>query len=870
MSLNKEQSLVVNELEKNILLLASAGTGKTNTLSRRISNIINSNKAKAEEILCITFTNKACAEMKGRIEDIVGENAKGITIRTFHSFCFDLIKSEAKKRTDIFTDFLVFDEEDCKEIIKECNFNNYPVNKLQQFIELVKIQKSKLNLKEEEPLKNYNKVIENIFKYQADKIKSICSNKGNQDLKMRDYLESKGGELVTLYNSLLINNHGLDFADLTIKAKELLTDEKLVENLKNQFKYINIDEVQDTSTLEYSIIEKIFAHNNILLCGDMFQTIYGWRGSEPDKILDLFRKKYNPIEIIFTKNYRSTKYITDGSLSFLENAFNKKYSDIYKDKITSITDEKGDKIKLRKAKNLREEARFIFDEIRSLEKNGEDISKACILSRDNNYNISLSRELGNIIGYEGANFEFILVDQFKFFRRQEIKDIIAFLKLIANRYDNVSLKRIVKRLPTGIGESTLKAIESKEYKEVGISLTDFIDENVKVYGEKYSLLIEEFQKDNVIVFDVESTGTDVTEDEIIQIAAIKINSKGEVTDSFEKFLKNKKSVEGSYKVHGFSDDFLREKGEDKEKVLKEFVEFSKDSIIVGHNVQYDINILTSELSRNKLEGPKFKTFYDTLDIYRRFHTKLQNYKLETLSKVFNTKNKPSHDAMDDILATKDLLVKAINEDLIPTSFNRINLVSKHIKSFIKINKALNELFERAKDKRPQDIIVDIIKGFNIKTLYSGRSNELEKEENEKIERLRDFYVLVKELDDKEKSNRDSLLDIIRITGLSNGELESLIVNRTKKKRIPIITVHQSKGLEFDTVFICGLQQGVFPSYMSLKSNNMEEEMRTFYVALTRAKKHLYLTYHQYEEYGRENKISDFINYINKEYMDNDY
>ncbi len=298
MSLNKEQSLVVNELEKNILLLASAGTGKTNTLSRRISNIINSNKAKAEEILCITFTNKACAEMKGRIEDVVGENAKGITIRTFHSFCFDLIKSEAKKRTDIFTDFLVFDEEDCKEIIKECNFNNYPVNKLQQFIELVKIQKSKLNLKEEEPLKNYNKVIENIFKYQADKIKSICSNKGNQDLKMRDYLESKGGELVTLYNSLLINNHGLDFADLTIKAKELLTDEKLVENLKNQFKYINIDEVQDTSTLEYSIIEKIFAHNNILLCGDMFQTIYGWRGSEPDKILDLFRKKYILVEAI--------------------------------------------------------------------------------------------------------------------------------------------------------------------------------------------------------------------------------------------------------------------------------------------------------------------------------------------------------------------------------------------------------------------------------------------------------------------------------------------------------------------------------------------------------------------------------------------
>ena len=871
MSLNKEQELVIEELEKNILLLASAGTGKTNTLSYRIANIINSKKAKSKEILCITFSNKACAEMIARIETTLGDKAKDITIKTFHSFCYDLIKSEAKKKTDIFTDFIIFDEEDCKEIIKTLNYYNYPIFKLQQFIELIKVEKTKLNLNENEDiLVTYKKIIENIYKYNEIKINSICSEKGKLNIEMKKYLYEKGNELIHSYNGILINNHGLDFADLTSRAKELLKDKNLVIDLRKKYKYINIDEVQDTSTLEYFIIEKIFSENNILLCGDIFQTIYGWRGSEPQKILEEFKKKYNPIEIVFTKNYRSTRNITNASLSFLKNAFDEEYNLIYKEDISSETEDEGKKIELNVFNNSREEARFIYEEIKNLKLEGYDISKTCILSRDNNYNINLSKELKSILAYEGTEFDFILVDQFKFFRRQEIKDVIAFLKIIANRYDNVSLRRIIKRLPTGIGETTLKEIESKRYKEAGIVLTDFIDRNIELGEERYSMLINEFEKNNIIVFDVESTGTDVTEDEIIQIAAIKINNSGEVIEVFEKFLKNEKSVKDSFRVHGFSDEFLEENGEEKKKVLKEFIEFSRDSIIVGHNVQYDINILNSELYRNNLEEPKFKAFYDTLDIYRRFYTKLPNYKLETLSKIFNIKNKPSHNAMDDILATKDLLVHALINNIKPTSFERISLIGKHIKSFSKISNSLNNLFEASKEKRPQDIIVDIINGFNLKTLYSGRASELNKEDKEKIEKLRDFYSLVRELDDKNKSNRDSLLDIIKITGLSNGDLESLIVKRTNKTRIPIITVHQSKGLEFETVFIVGLSEGVFPSYMSLRFNELNEEMRTFYVALTRAKKNLYLSYYKYEEYSKYNKISRFIEFIDKMYIENNH
>ncbi|TBX07453.1 ATP-dependent DNA helicase [Clostridium perfringens] len=865
-NLNEEQQKVVNEQKNNIILLASAGTGKTNTLAERVTSIIKNGNSKPSEILCITFTNKACKEMSDRVMKIVGGEAKEITIRTFHSFCFDVVRTYAKRNTDIFSDFTIFDEDDCREVISKLSYYYATSNlmatnmQIQKVIDFIKVERARIETLEDRVLDEYKTVIDEIFKFREEKINQVCTNKGNLNLNLKNYIKFHGHELVTLYDSKLREDHALDFNDLIILTKELFKDEKVVRALKNKFKYINIDEVQDTSIIEYSIIEKLFEGNNVLICGDFFQTIYSWRGSDPEMIFNKFKEKYNPVEIVFSKNYRATKNLNKASLEFLNNAFSSKVSTMYKDGILAESKEDGEKILLKETRGLREEARFIFDYVNKLCKNGEDLKRVCVLTRDNNYNIGLSEELYQIGGYEGADFEFILVDQFKFFRRQEVKDILAFLKLIANRYDSLSLKRIVNRLPTGIGMRTLEAIESYKYKEVGIRLADYIDPLVLEYGEKFSLLINEFEKENIIVFDVESTGVDVTEDEIIQIAAIKLNKNGEVVDKFEKFLKNKKPVKDSYYVHGFSDEMLQRIGEDKEKVLKEFVEYSKDSIIVGHNVQYDINILCSELERNNLGKPKFKTFYDTLDIYRRFYPGNINYKLENLSKVYDTKHKPSHDAMDDIIATGELLVRAINEKIKETSMERMALMSKHLKAFTAISKKLNELFQIAESKRPYELVACVMNGFNIKSMYAGDENK------EKLNRLRDLYALFRDLDDKSKGNRDALLDIIRITGLSNGELESLIINRTKKPRIPIITVHQAKGLEFDTVFLAGIQNNTFPSYMSIKEGNLAEEKRVFYVAITRAKKRLVITYNSQGKYGHRNEISQFINYIPKEFF----
>lgn len=851
---NKEQKELINELDKNILLIAPAGTGKTEAISERIVNIIKNNRAKPDEILCITFTNKACKEMKERIEKAVSNDSKDITVKTFHSFCLEIIKDNAKRKTDIFTDFTVIDEEDSKEIIEKIN-NVFSIKSMYDFISMVKDTRIKLNYITEDTVNDYNRVIKYLFNEKRKEIKEICTLKERGfDSNLFNALERYGDILVNKYNNELRKNHMLDFSDLIIEAKKLFEDEEIVNNYRNKYKYINIDEVQDTSLLEYRIIEKIFKGNNILFCGDKFQTIYGWRGSNPKKIEEDFKNKYNPRTIQFSKNYRGTKLLTKASDEYLKNAFNDEYKEVYLNDIEAVSDYEGEKITYKALSTRKEEAEYIQKTIDEIYNKDNSKKKICILTRSNFVNIELSEYLKN----NSSKYEFALVDQYKFFRREEIKDITAFLKIIVNKNDSVSLERILNKFCKGIGVKTIEEIQSKHYKEVGVKLTDFIEEDIT--GEYFSNLLDIYDSNGtIIVFDVESTGTDVTKDEIIQIAAIKIDKEGEVIDSFERFIKPNKSVGNSVLVHGFSDEYLKEYGEDKEKVFEEFLEYSKGALIVGHNVNYDISILNSELERCKMNKPKFKGIYDTLDIYRRFYPNLPNHKLETLSKIFPIKHSPSHNALDDVKATAYLLVYAINEKIRKTSFERIGLMGKYIKSFKEVSININNLIRESYNKRPYEIIDYILNNFNFENKYGDKKEE-------KFNRISDFKEFLKMFDDKEKSSRDSLIDVVSLTSLSNGEIEEIMLERTGKERIPIITVHQSKGLEFDYVFLAGLEEKIFPSSQAINKRDLIEEKRLFYVAITRAKKKLYLTNSKVNKWGRLTDASRFIKDINFNYL----
>lgn len=840
-NLNEEQKKVVYNLCDNLLVLSPAGTGKTKTIAARCANIIFSG-IEASKIMCLTFTNKACNEMKERIRTSVGTVGDEIYIRTFHSFCFDVIKSEARKNTDISSDFLVFDEEDSREIIKEVNLKSYPSRVLETFI--YDIKHFSLSMPKE-VREDYKVLVNEYFKVNLETFKEKAIRK-NDPIDCLKALVNYGHILLKKYDLILKERHGMDFSDLVVKCYEIFEDDEIAIRWRNKYKFIQVDEIQDTSLLEYSIIEKLAKGNNLSFFGDTNQTIYGWRGSKPFHILDSFKKNFLPIkEIHLTTNYRSTDTLLNASCSYLDKVRRVYFGNgIYLDTPISYFNDEGEKIKYKRYRTIEEEGNAICDIIKK--DYSDSLNSVAILTRNNELNKVYSSIL------EKRGIPAFLVDEYKFFRRKEIKDMLAFLKLALNKYDVNSMKRISFEFVAGVGDKTIEYIEKSENKAIGIRLTDFIEKATIEYGDPYYDLTEDIDIGNVVVFDVESTGVDVNKDEIVQIAAVKLCSDGSYT-VFEEFLKPSKSVGDSERVHGFSDEFLKENGCKPQEGLRKFLEFIDGTVIVGHNVQYDLSILKSQLYRLGMSDYRIKDFYDTLDMSRKLFPELPNHKLSTLSDYIGVSQLPDHNAMNDILATKDVLLHMVKR-LRSTYLDRMRVMSSYRKRFLPLYEIIVKLKKDIDIKRPHEVLNDIYIQCGVDKKY--------KNDPKRIENLEELYLFFKKNDNININPRDSLRNLLTITSLSNSEIDRASGGENK---VPIITVHQGKGLEFQCVFIPALNEGDFPSYFSKTKEEMVEECRLFYVAMTRAKSKLYLSSHEFN--GKRNKKeSRFLYYIDDKHM----
>lgn len=857
---NKKQQQVINELNQNILLSAGAGTGKTNVLSYRVANILNKNRANADEILCLTFTNKACRELKNRITSQLDfETANKITIRTIHGFAYQVITTTAKKAQTIFKEFVIFDDEDQKTLIRQtiANFPKARALDIQYIVNCIE------QLKQERALKHiYTKDIEDDYTtiyHQHLKFNKTFNQQQNDNLTK--FFQFDGLNIIINYELALQQMHGLDYKDLIANAYRLFQDENICSSWRKRYKYIMIDEMQDTSSFEYTMLENLFPANNIMLCGDEFQTIYEWRGSNPQKILTAFTEKYSPLIINFNENYRSTRLLLEMAYNTLINLFHKEtISHSYAKNLLSKSSELGHKIELKQANSLANEAQWIFQNIVNLLPLVKTPTQIAILVRQNNYLQNLTLHLNYLANiYNQKNQEtpihFIQIDNIRFFKRQEIKNILSIMKYLINPNDYLSLQRILINLIPNIGIRTIKQISSAEYLQNGLRLSDFINANFQNPNyEPFSDLISAYLSKDIIVFDIEGTGTDIFADNIIQLSAIKIR-KGKKITEFNRYLKSDKPVGDSEKVHHISDEYLQTHGENPKLVLQEFCQFIQYAIITGHNIRgYDMDILNQNLLKYNLKPVDFSNInFDTLDLVRRFYPNLPNHKLEFLSNHFQFETKSNHNSLDDVFATWELLHKLLEDKIIPTAKKRSELINKQKNKFIHVAQIFQKLHNILNDNLLlENLITQIVKEFDLVNIYKANATQ---DGAVRLENIRNLFRLAKaELNSHRGTN--GIKELLQYASLSNTDLDSLTSSHPK---IPIITIHQAKGLEFDYEFLAGMNDDIFPSYFSTRNGSItEEEKRLFYVAITRAKKALFLS-----SSGRPSRL---LNYIPEQFI----
>ena len=420
--LNKEQQQAVQHTEGPLLILAGAGSGKTKVLTVRIAHLL-AQGVNPYEILAITFTNKAAKEMKSRVEGLVGDVANRIWLSTFHSFCAKFLRFELDNFLGYNSNFTIYDTSDSQAVIKAAlkalNLDDkyYPVGAM---IGAISDAKNKL-------------LFASDFRKQA-----------------RDFYQQKVADVYEYYERELRKNNALDFDDLLLVAVKLLqSNEAVLDKYSKRFRYVMIDEYQDTNHAQYLLAKLLSSYwKNIAVVGDADQSIYAWRGADIQNILD-FEKDYpNCTSIKLEQNYRSTKIILDAANAVIENNEGRPKKNLWTDKT------EGAKIQHFTAQSEHEEAAFIGDTIaKKHDIHGIPYGDMAILYRTN----AQSRVLEEALIKRALPYT--MVGGTKFYDRKEIKDVLAYLRVLYNPFDDLSLLRIINVPKRSIGATTVAKLQ---------------------------------------------------------------------------------------------------------------------------------------------------------------------------------------------------------------------------------------------------------------------------------------------------------------------------------------------------------------------------------------------------------------------------
>ncbi len=416
--MNSKQQEAVFHTEGPLLILAGAGSGKTTVLVNRIAYIIKAGLAQPWQILAITFTNKAAGELKDRIQAVCGEGSDEVWAATFHSTCARILRRYGD-RLGFSNHFTIYDTDDSKRLMKEI---------LKQ-----------LNI--DEKFLPHRAVLNEISKYK-DKLKTPAMAKKDAETDSRLRLVVQAYEL---YQQRLLTSDAMDFDDLICNTVMLFEkNPDVLEYYQNRFKYIMVDEYQDTNKSQYRFVSLLAAkRNNICVVGDDDQSIYRFRGATIENILSFENEFKGAAVIRLEQNYRSTGNILDAANHVIKNNFERKGKTLWTENV------KGDKIVLHTALSEREEAMFISKTIQDGVAAGRSFSDYAILYRMNAQSNAIEQALSR------SGIPHRLIGGHRFYDREEIKDMTSYLQIINNPHDDIRLRRVINRPKRGIGETTM-------------------------------------------------------------------------------------------------------------------------------------------------------------------------------------------------------------------------------------------------------------------------------------------------------------------------------------------------------------------------------------------------------------------------------
>mgnify|MGYP002623444230 CR=1 FL=1 len=418
--LNDAQITAVTAGEGPILVLAGPGSGKTRVLTHRIVHLIREMNVPPWQIMAMTFTNKAAREMGLRIEELLDGRPRGLTMGTFHATCARILRQESDNLQGYERDFVIFDTADQQQVVKQALKD--------------------LNLDDK--------------KFPVNKMLNGISNAKNELITAEmytatNYIAEVTKRVYARYQQVLQANNGMDFDDLLMNTV-LLFDQRpdVLQRYQERYRHILVDEFQDTNTAQYGLLQRLAAANhNIFAVGDSDQSIYKWRGADYRNI-NKFRETYPDAQLILLEqNYRSTQIILDVAKAVIKQNKNRVHKELF------TTREGGEKIVVREVYDEREEADVVLSQIQNLRLQGYSPGDMAVMYRTN----AQSRVLEE--AFIRANMPYKLVGATQFYKRREVKDVIAYLRLVHNPLDSVSFSRVVNTPTRGIGTKTQQGLE---------------------------------------------------------------------------------------------------------------------------------------------------------------------------------------------------------------------------------------------------------------------------------------------------------------------------------------------------------------------------------------------------------------------------